>query len=183
MKSSPASEPLRATHFAGRAEGFQRKSVGGLRRKPLGDNIKKNMLPETTQRYLRELRSRMLYLHKILLEMERADFERVSGRLNSGELLQLVINHEKFAWLRQISALVVQIDETLDEKERAMVDDLPNLLGQAQSLVTSSTDKTFREKYEAALQRSPEAVMAHSEVAKLLRENQPPLRFVTEKDL
>ena len=40
--------------------------------------------------------------------------ERDFGRLTSGELLQLVINHAQFAWLRLISALVVQIDEMLD---------------------------------------------------------------------
>lgn len=118
----------------------------------------------------------MLHLHKILLEMERADFERDSGRLTSGELLQLVINHAQFAWLRQISALVVQIDETLDGKEPAMVADLPNVLDQTRSLFSSSTDTMFREKYEAALQRSPEAVVAHSEVARLLREDEPPVR-------
>jgi len=114
----------------------------------------------------------MLHLHKILLEMERADFERVSGRLTSGELLQLVINHPQFAWLRQISALVVQIDETLDADEPVMPD-VQSLLGQTRSLFTSSADKTFREKYQAALQRSPEAVMAHSEISTLLRENEP----------
>jgi len=118
----------------------------------------------------------MLHLHKILLEMERADFERVSGRLTSGELLQLVINDEQFAWLRKISALVVQIDETLDEKQPAVADELPNLLIQARSLFAGSADKIFREKYEAALQRNPEAVMAHSEVAKLLQQPEPALR-------
>src|SRR5712664_3024135 len=128
-----------------------------------------NPLPESTLKRLRELRSKLLHLHKTLLDMERADFERVSGRLTSGELLQLVINHPQFAWLRQISALVVQIDETLDAKEPATPDDVQNLLGQTRSLFTSSADKTFREKYQAALQRSPEAVMAHSEVTELLR--------------
>lgn len=126
------------------------------------------VLLETTRRYLRELRTRMLHLHKILLDMERADFERVSGRLNSGELLQLVINHAQFAWLRQISALVVQIDETLDAKEPATPDGVQSLLGQTRSLFTSPADKIFSEKYQAALQRSPEAVLAHSEVTKLL---------------
>jgi hypothetical protein len=136
----------------------------------LGDNITEHTLPETTLRHFRELRTRMLHLHKILLEMERADFERVSGRLTSGELLQLVINHAQFAWLRQISALVVQIDETLDAKEPATPDDIQNVLRQARSLFNASADKIFREKYEAALQRSPEAVMAHSQVTKLLRD-------------
>src|SRR6266852_2386454 len=100
-----------------------------------------NTLPETTLRHLLELRTRMLHLHKILLEMERADFERGSGRLTGGELLQLVINHPRFAWLRQISALVVQIDETLDAKEPATPDDLHSVLSQTRSLFTSSADK------------------------------------------
>ena len=130
------------------------------------------VLSDATRRRLRELRSRLLPLHKTLLEMERADFERDFGRLTSGELLQLVINHAQFAWLRQISALVVQIDEILDAEEPAMLDDLQNVLNQARSLFTSSADKVFREKYQAALQRNPEVVMAHSEVTKLLRENE-----------
>jgi len=141
-----------------------------------------NTLPETTLRYFRELRTRMLHLHKILLEMERADFERVSGRLTSGELLQLVINHAQFAWLRQISALVVQIDETLDADEPVTLEEVQSLLGQTRSLFTSSADKTFREKYQAALQRSPEAVMAHSEVTTLLRENEPHPSPASQKD-
>ena len=131
--------------------------------------IPENNLPETTLRYLRKLRGKLLQLHKTLLEMERADFERDFGRLTSGELLQLVINHAQFAWLRQISALVVQIDEMLDAEEPAMLDDLQNVLGQARSLFSSSADKIFREKYQAALQRNPEVVMSHSEVIDLLR--------------
>jgi hypothetical protein len=130
------------------------------------------VLSDATRLQLRELRSRLLPLHKTLLEMERSDFERDFGRLTSGEMLQLVINHAQFAWLRQISALVVQIDEILDAEEPAMLDDLQNVLNQARSLFTSSADKVFREKYQAALQRNPEVVMAHSEVTKLLRENE-----------
>jgi hypothetical protein len=39
-------------------------------------------------------------------------------------------------------------------------------------LFTSATDEVFREKYQAALQREPAAVVAHAEIAKLLRANQ-----------
>ena len=127
------------------------------------------VLPEAALRHLQELRRRLLHLHKTLLNMERADFERDFGRLNSGELLQLVINHAQFAWLRMISALVVQIDEMLSAEEPATPNDARNLIAQARSLVISPADEVFREKYQAALQREPEAVMAHSEVAKLLR--------------
>ena len=127
-----------------------------------------NPLPESTLKRLRELRSKLLHLHKTLLEMERADFERNVGRLTSGELLQLVINHPQFAWLRQISALVVQMDEMLAAEEPATLSDVQGLLSQASLLFTSSTDEVFKEKYQAALQREPAAVVAHSEVTKLL---------------
>jgi len=128
-----------------------------------------NLLPAATLSHLRELRRNLLHLHKTLLDMERADFERLSGRLTSGELLQLVINHAQFAWLRQISALVVQMDEMLSAEEPATKSDVDNLLNQARLLFTSPVDETFREKYQAALQREPAAVMAHAEIAKLLR--------------
>jgi len=128
-----------------------------------------NPLPESTLERLRELRSKLLRLHKTLLEMERADFERNFGSLTSGELLQLVINHPQFAWLRQISALVVQMDEMLATEEPATLNDVQGLLSQASQLFNSSTDEEFRAKYQAALQREPAAVMAHSEVTKLLR--------------
>ena len=138
----------------------------------MSDNTSESTLPDATLRHLGELRNKLLHLHKILLEMERADFERVSGRLTSGELLQLVINHPQFAWLRMISALVVQIDEMLDAEEPATLNDVQNVLSQARALFSASTDEVFNEKYQAALQREPAVVMAHSEVAKLLRKEQ-----------
>ncbi|HMG72201.1 MAG TPA: hypothetical protein VK582_01760 [Pyrinomonadaceae bacterium] len=138
----------------------------------MSDNISESPLPDGTLRHLRELRNKLLHLHKILLEMERADFERAAGRLTSGELLQLVINHPQFAWLRMISALVVEIDEMLAAEEPATLNDVQNVLSQARALFSASTDDVFNEKYQAALQREPEVVMAHSEVAKLLRNEQ-----------
>src|SRR5258708_13907565 len=128
-----------------------------------------NVLPEATLSHLQLLRHSLLHLHKTLLDMERADFERLSGRLTSGELLQLVINHAHFAWLRQISALVVQMDEMLSAEEPATKSDVDNLLDQARLLFTSSADETFREKHQAALQREPAAVMPHPEIPQLLR--------------
>jgi hypothetical protein len=133
------------------------------------DSENNNALPEGTIRHFQDLRRHLLHLHKILLDLERADYERVSGRVTSGEWLQLVINHAQFAWLRQISALVVEMDEMLSAEEAATESNVNNLLDQARVLFTLAADEGFREKYQAALQREPDAVMAHSEIAKLLR--------------
>ena len=118
---------------------------------------------------LREVRLKMLRLHQMLLEMERKSFEKIHGRVNSGELLQLVISHEQFAWLRIISALVVQIDEMLDADEPASAADMIDLITGARQLFTQSEDQDFLQKYQAALQQEPEVVMAHSALMELLR--------------
>jgi hypothetical protein len=148
-----------------------RRHRSGEPNKTMNDDLSENNqpLPESTLSRLYDLRRGLLHLHKTLLEMERADFERDFGRLTSGELLQLVLNHAQFAWLRQISALVVQMDEMLAAEEPATQNDVEGLLAQARLLFTSSTDEAFRAKYQAALQREPAAVVAHAEVTKLLR--------------
>lgn len=127
-------------------------------------------LAEATLKLLQDLRRRLLHLHKTLLDMERADYERRFGRVTSGELLQLVINDVQFAWLRKISALVVEMDEMLSADEPATSGDIKNLLTQASALFSAEADESFREKYQAALQREPAAVMAHAEITKLLQE-------------
>jgi hypothetical protein len=119
--------------------------------------------------FLRDLRHRLLHLHKSLLDIERVNHEKVFGQVNSGELLQLVINHPQFAWLRAISALVVEIDEALDADEPATSNEMRSLVTQARSLFISQENEEFREKYQAVLQNDPDVVMEHAGVMKLLR--------------
>ena len=133
-------------------------------------SVKSEALPEPDIACLRALRLSLLHLHHGLMEMERANFEKVFGSVNSGELLQLLINHAQFAWLRMISALVVEIDEMLDEDEPASSLNIRSLFTQARKLLTDSDNKEFRDKYQTALQNEPDIVMAHAEVMKLLRE-------------
>ncbi len=77
-----------------------------------------DMISAATRERLRRVRRALLLLHKTLLDFEREGFERVRGRIeSSGEFLQLVLHDEWFAWLRPLSALVVQIDELLDAEE------------------------------------------------------------------
>ena len=118
-----------------------------------------------------DLRLDLLRLHKTLLEMERINFEKRFGRVNSGELLQLVLNDAQFAWLRMISALVVEIDEVLNGDEPATLNDFEDLISQARLLFTSPGNEEFKTKYEVALQREPAVVIAHSAVMQILRQD------------
>jgi hypothetical protein len=127
-------------------------------------------IPEAElRRRMRELRLGLLRLHKALLDAERADYERAYGQASGGELLQLVINHEQFAWLRPVSELIVRIDEMLDADEPATAADAEALLAGTRTLLTlSETGNGFGQKYFAAIQQVPDVVLVHREVTRLL---------------
>lgn len=119
--------------------------------------------------YLRDLRNKLLYLHRMLLDTERIAYEQVSGRVTNGELLRLLIEHEQFAWLHRISSLVVQIDETLSADEPLSPEDFRALISDTRSLlVPSEVGSGFARKYYNALQGEPDVVLAHAEVTQLL---------------
>ncbi|MBD2201878.1 hypothetical protein H6G33_11025 [Calothrix sp. FACHB-1219] len=121
------------------------------------------------QQFLRNLRNKFLNLHSTLLDTERIAYEQVSGRVSSAELLQLVIDHEQFAWLHKISELVVQIDEMLAADEPILAESLQKLIADAQRLIVpSELGNIFARKYYAALQREPDVVLAHAAVSQLL---------------
>jgi len=128
---------------------------------------------ELTRDALKELRHGLLRLHKLLLDLERRDFERARGRIgNSYEFLQLVLKDPWFDWLHRLSELIVQIDEALDTRdvEHAITDeDGKALMERAKALLTpSETGTQFQKNYFLALQQSPDVVLLHSEVMRLL---------------
>jgi hypothetical protein len=128
---------------------------------------------ELTRDGLKELRQGLLRLHKLLLDLERRDYERARGRIsNSYEFLQLVLKDPWFDWLHRLSELIVQIDESLDTRdlETPMTeDDAKALVERAKTLLApSETGTQFQKNYFLALQQSPDVVLLHSEVVRLL---------------
>ena len=118
---------------------------------------------------LRALSDRLLALHGALLELERGAYEHTHGPTKPAQLLRLLLNDPHFAWLRPLSAIIAQIDEALDPRQPASDDDVAALFRAAQQLLRSGDDGVFQTKYRDVLQQSPEVVMAHAEVVKLLR--------------
>ena len=66
---------------------------------------------------LRYARNILLKLHKLLIDAERAGYERLHGELNAGQYLNVLLEDQNFAWLRQFSMLIVEIDEMFDLKD------------------------------------------------------------------
>jgi catechol 2,3-dioxygenase len=129
------------------------------------------LMTEQNRARLRELRGKLLQLHKVLLDDARASYEMDRGRVASNAtLLQLVINDPWFAWLHALSELVVRIDETVDTDSPATDADAATLIDQVEKLLTASeTGETFQRRYFEALQRQPAVVMAHADVRRAIK--------------
>lgn len=129
-----------------------------------------NELTEKMRQQLTQVRTVLLRLHKTLLDFERDAYERAHDKIsNSYAFLQLVMSDPWFAWLRQLSELIVEMDELLAAKEAPKDATAVALIQQANILLTpSETGSAFQKKYFTAMQQSPEVVLAHSEFAGLL---------------
>jgi catechol 2,3-dioxygenase len=120
---------------------------------------------------LAELRTRLLDLHKALLDDARRAYEMDRGDIpSSGVLLQLVISDPWFAWLQQLSGLIVRIDETTATDAKATDADARALIERVDKLlVPSETGDGFARRYFEALQRQPAVVLAHGDVKRTLK--------------
>jgi hypothetical protein len=132
-----------------------------------------NHFSDPTSTQLKQLRTGLLKLHKLLLDLERRGYERARGRINNSyEFLQLVLKDPWFDWLHRLSELIVQIDEALDSisaETPATEEDAQALISRARSLLSPAEEGTqFQKNYFLALQQSPDVVLLHSEIVKLV---------------
>jgi hypothetical protein len=107
----------------------------------------------------------LLALHKAVLAAELENLERVHGSLSSSAFLQIVSDPVRYGWLKPFSELILAFEE--DEEERAPADELRD---RARELLLPPSKKTpFGRRYLSLMQREPRLVLAHAELAKLLR--------------
>ena len=130
-------------------------------------------LSDLTRDSLKVLRKGLLQLHKMLLDLERVGYERARGPIgNSYEFLQLVLKDPWFDWLHRLSELIVQIDETLDSRDPENLpteEDAQALIERAKLLLTPAEEGSeFQKNYFLALQQSPDVVLLHADLMKVL---------------
>jgi hypothetical protein len=124
------------------------------------------------RRRLNDLSARLLLLHGVLLERERTAYESLHGPIAPRELLRLLLGDEQFAWLRSLSQLIARIDEAVDSDTPEIASTAEDFVRETSDLVRSGASEAFAVKYAAALQDSPDVVMAHADVVKLLTARQ-----------
>lgn len=127
---------------------------------------------EQARQKLAELRQTLLTLHKALLDSERTAYELVHGTIPSaGAFLQLLINDAWFQWLRPITTLLVQIDETLAAKKPpAAARDIERLMVDTRALLSPSREANgFWKRYSGAVQRDPGVSLLHAQMEEQLQ--------------
>jgi hypothetical protein len=120
---------------------------------------------------LAALREKLLHLHKVLLDSERASYEAAFGPVTSPyQFLHLVMSDPWFAWLAPVTQLIAAMDIALDAREPLTAANVEALAEQARTLlVATETGEGFSRHYDEALQRSPDVVFAHAAAARLFR--------------
>ncbi|UYU31180.1 hypothetical protein [Siccibacter colletis] len=122
---------------------------------------------------LKSISSALRKLHKALVDLET---ERFGNPGSPFEHLQLLTTHPQFAWLRQISEILVEIDERLDDKENpveaATVENYRKAT-ESQLALGPENGSEFHYKYLNALQESTQVAMAHGELRHRLSQLAP----------
>jgi hypothetical protein len=127
--------------------------------------------PDPARQRLAALRETLLTLHKALLDSERTSYEIAHGPIASpGAFLQLVINDAWFSWLRPVTGLIVQIDETIAAKKPpASSRDFERLIEDMRALLSPSREVNgFWKRYSGAVQRDPAVAVLHQELERQL---------------
>jgi hypothetical protein len=118
-----------------------------------------------------ETRNDLLNLHKILLEYQRKAYEGQHGKVaGPGVMLGLVMENPHFAWLRQLSGVVVGIDELLESKDAVPEQTFADMLAYIKKLlIPHQSGNPFEKNYFTAIQKSPEVALAHSQIQSRLK--------------
>lgn len=122
-----------------------------------------------------DFRNELLKLHKILLDYQRAEYEGQHGKINSPQvLLGLVMDSNIFAWLRQISELIVGIDELMESKEEVPAQKYIDMLAYSKKLLQPKADgNNFEKNYYNAVHNNPSVALAHGKVQATLEKISP----------
>jgi hypothetical protein len=119
---------------------------------------------------LREMSKALIPLHRALINGARDDYslaqESSTGPVTPTQLLGLINDDPFFAWLKPMTALIVDIDEMARRDfERPDVDDV---VSRVERMIGVSPDEFFAERYVPLLQREVDVAIGHAAVRQAL---------------
>ncbi len=114
---------------------------------------------------LREISKILIPLHRRLIDATRDDYAFAYAPVDTpSQLLSLVTGDPFFAWLKPVTALIVDVDEMArtdfePPAAAAIADRLEQLFG-------ASADAAFAERYRPLLQRDVDVTVGHAALRK-----------------
>ena len=114
------------------------------------------------------MRRELLDLHRALVESERREYERAHGRLTDRAFLSALISAPELAWLSPLTSLIVRLEELIEED--GAQPSVKDCVAEIRALLRPAAEgPEFQRKYDAAMQRSPEVVVAHGRAVGVLQ--------------
>ena len=113
-------------------------------------------------------------LHKSLVDLVKADYEKQKGAPVGGpvQLFQLLTQDPFFLWLHPMSALMAEVDELYDQKEPIAAADVAAVRATLEGLIghrdQEPSPDSFVSRYLEILQNEPDVVMFHARLRKAL---------------
>ena len=102
-----------------------------------------------------EIFQSLLNLHKTLMENQKAEYEKVYGAIsNTNHYFQLVLSHEDFSWLRELSVLISSFDEIMESENQ----DVRVVSDEIISLLTENNDKDFYRHLKQITDNNPSLI-------------------------
>jgi hypothetical protein len=116
---------------------------------------------------LRELSKQLLPLHRALIEAARAEYSTMVAPVSGpNHLLRLLHDDAFFAWLKPLTALIVDIDEMArTDFQRA---DADAIVARVDRLFGATPDAEFATPYVPILQRDVDVAIGHAAIRQLL---------------
>jgi hypothetical protein len=124
---------------------------------------------------LKAIRPALRELHRAIAERVRRDYEFERGAaVSPGEFLHLLTGDARFAWLRSLSELMVDLDVFLeadpsptDGEAAAVREEIEGLIAAPRPPAVASE---FANRYLPLLADDPQLTMVHANVKRLIRD-------------
>ncbi|MGA8006511.1 MAG: hypothetical protein WCA17_10450 [Burkholderiales bacterium] len=124
---------------------------------------------------LNELARALRELHRAIIESERRAYESGIGALVSpGDFLHLLVTDGRFAWLRALSELMVDLDVFLEADPSPTEDEAAAVRAEVERLISAPAAPDvagdFAKRYLPLIAADPHVAMAHARVKQAVRD-------------
>lgn len=114
-----------------------------------------------------DLRRSLLELHRLLLDHQRRQVERISGRMSAAELLQAATEDLRFSWITELFGPIAALDAAHHDGDEAAAERATEQLRGL--LLEPDPEGGFGRRYLQVLQEEPAVVLVHRDVTAALR--------------